>query len=248
MCLIQTEVGRNLSDLANPHLFRVGLPDLEFIVAAIQRRTFGIMPSLPAQYYGELGQVTDVAPTTANPPVAPAAQSDTSERRAGVSVIASDSEIVPARHTRMTESGKTIQALKALGVQARPPQVTESPRCASLSISVVLVSTIAETRRLIVSCRLGKQRPWMTLLKSICESLHRGSLNPSYRLGHQNHKILSTRPRAACLIQPPFGLSRSAHRRTKICHHHHQNARTTHSPYHHPLRPPSIRRSHPKTV
>jgi hypothetical protein len=78
MCLIKTEVGHNLSNLANPHLFGVGLPDLEFIVAAIWRRTFGIMPSLPAQYYGELGQVTDVAPTTANPPVAPAAQSDTS--------------------------------------------------------------------------------------------------------------------------------------------------------------------------
>jgi hypothetical protein len=91
-----------------------------FIVAAIRRSTFGIMPSLPAQYYGELGQVTNAAPTTANPPVAPAAQSDTSERRAGVSVIASDSEIVPAWHTRMTESGKTIQVLKALGVQARP--------------------------------------------------------------------------------------------------------------------------------
>jgi hypothetical protein len=121
MCLIQTEVGRNLSDLANPQLFGVGLPDLEFIVAAIRRRTFGIMPSLPAQYYGELGQVTDAAPTTANPPVAPAAQSDTSEHRAGVSVIASDSDIVPAWHTGMTKSGKTIQVLKALGVQARPP-------------------------------------------------------------------------------------------------------------------------------
>jgi hypothetical protein len=195
-----------------------------------------------------LGQVTDAAPTTANPPVAPAAQSDTSERRECVSVIASYSEIVPAWHTRMTESGKTIQGLKALGVQARPPQMTESPSCASLSISVVLVSTIAETRRLIVSCRLGKQRPWIPLLKSIFESSPCGSSNPSYCLEHQNPEILSTRPRAACLIQPPFGLSRSAHRCTKIRHHHHQNARTTHSPYHHPLRPPSIRRSHPKTV
>jgi hypothetical protein len=117
---IQTEVVQNISDRANPHLLEVELPDFQFIVRAIRRRTFGTMPGLPAHYYGALSSASPVEVPAAPGPACQGAPTEPSPRTAGANVTASESQIVQAWHTRLTESGKTIQLLKALGTAARP--------------------------------------------------------------------------------------------------------------------------------